>query len=91
VEYVGKESFTYCQTLASLTFAENSQLESIGANAFRSTIFTSVEIPNSVSLGITHALQNNNTLPTVTIPCSGEPLAIGPAAFDNMPTENAEF
>ncbi len=50
VTSIGYDAFSYCTSLESVTFAEGSQLESIGSSAFsRCTSLKSIEIPQSVT------------------------------------------
>ena len=53
VTSIGRFAFRCCNSLATVTFAEGSQLKSIGAQAFSGTtpahpIFTEIQIPDSV-------------------------------------------
>ena len=49
VKYIGTEAFRGCENLKTVTFAENSQLISIGADAFLDCInLAPIEYPNSV-------------------------------------------
>lgn len=53
VTSIGRFAFRCCKSLATVTFAEGSQLKSIGAQAFSGTtpahpIFTEIQIPDSV-------------------------------------------
>lgn len=58
VTSIGNGAFSYCRFLATVTFAEGSQLKSIGVSAFSGTtsahpIFTEIQIPDSVeSIGV---------------------------------------
>ena len=50
VTEIGESAFEGCHSLTNVIFGENSQLTSIGGNAFRyCTSLTSIEIPNSVT------------------------------------------
>ena len=46
---IGSRAFARCWRVASVTFGENSKLTSIGESAFLLCVFTSIEIPASVT------------------------------------------
>ena len=70
VTSIGDNAFYECSALESVTFADNSQLASIGASAFRSTKLKSIVIPEGVTTIGEKAFMDCNSLQTVTIPAS---------------------
>ena len=71
VTSIGSDAFASCYTLTTVTFAEDSQLASIGDYAFNyCTDLTSIEIPASVtSIGM-NAFNGCTGLTSITIPAS---------------------
>lgn len=49
VTNIGSSAFRKCNSLTSVTFGENSQLTTIGSNAFYGTYISSISIPDSVT------------------------------------------
>lgn len=75
VTSIGRLAFRCCKFLATVTFAEGSQLKSIGGNAFSGTdpahpIFKEIQIPDSVETIGTNAFQNCQDLESITLPAS---------------------
>ena len=75
VTSIGRLAFRCCKSLATVTFAEGSQLKSIGGNAFSGTdpahpIFKEIQIPDSVETIGTNAFQNCQYLESITLPAS---------------------
>lgn len=72
---IGDSAFIYCDALTTVTFAENSQLKSIGRAAFYGTEhvyprFKEIKIPDSVETIGTNAFQNCQDLESITLPAS---------------------
>ena len=81
VTSIGVWAFSRCTNLESVTFAEGSQLESIGEDAFNSTVLSSIEIPASVtSIGMC-AFQYCYRLGAVTFAEDSQLESIGDEAF----------
>ena len=78
VTSIGVDAFSECHALGSVTFAEDSQLESIGESAFSFTAMTSIEIPASVTSIGNYAFYSTN-LTSIEIPASVT--SIGANAF----------
>lgn len=75
VTSIGRFAFRCCKFLATVTFAEGSQLKSIGVSAFSGTtpahpIFTEIQIPASVETIGTNAFYNCQDLESITLPAS---------------------
>ena len=75
VTSIGRFAFRCCKFLATVTFAEGSQLKSIGVSAFSGTtpahpIFTEIQIPGSVETIGTNAFHNCQDLESITLPAS---------------------
>lgn len=75
VRSIGSHAFIYCNALTTVTFAEGSQLKSIGVSAFSGTtpahpIFTEIQIPDSVETIGTNAFHNCQDLESITLPAS---------------------
>lgn len=75
VTSIGRLAFRCCKFLATVTFAEGSQLKSIGGNAFSGTDpahprFKEIQIPDSVETIGTNAFQNCQDLESITLPAS---------------------
>lgn len=75
VTSIGRFAFRCCKFLAKVTFAEGSQLKSIGVSAFSGTNpahprFKEIQIPNSVETISTNAFQNCQDLESITLPAS---------------------
>lgn len=75
VTSIGRFAFRCCKFLATVTFAEGSQLKSIGVSAFSGTtpahpIFTEIQIPDSVETIGTNAFYNCQDLESITLPAS---------------------
>lgn len=75
VTSIGRFAFRCCKFLATVTFAEGSQLKSIGVSAFSGTtpahpIFTEIQIPDSVETIGTNAFHNCQDLESITLPAS---------------------
>ena len=75
-------AFRNCTSLTSVTFAEKSQLESIGDRAFSSCAsLTSINIPSSVTSIGEYAFSSCSSLTSIIIPSSVA--SIGPGAFSS--------
>lgn len=75
VTSIGRFAFRCCKFLATVTFAEGSQLKSIGVSAFSGTepahpIFKEIQIPDSVETISTNAFHNCQDLESITLPSS---------------------
>lgn len=75
VTSIGDFAFRCCKFLATVTFAEGSQLKSIGGSAFYGTepahpIFKEIKIPDSVETIGTNAFYNCQDLESITLPAS---------------------
>lgn len=75
VTSIGRFAFRCCKFLATVTFAEGSQLKSIGVSAFSGTTsahprFTEIQIPDSVETISTNAFHNCQDLESITLPAS---------------------
>ena len=75
VTSIGRFAFRCCKFLATVTFAEGSQLKSIGVSAFSGTDsahprFTEIQIPYSVETISTNAFHNCQDLESITLPAS---------------------
>lgn len=86
VTSIGGFAFRCCKFLATVTFAEGSQLKSIGRHAFSGTIsahprFKEIQIPDSVERIGTNAFHNCQDLESITLPASLE--AIESRAFSS--------
>lgn len=77
VTSIGRFAFRCCNSLATVTFAEGSQLKSIGVSAFSGTDpahprFKEIQIPDSVETIGTNAFHNCQDLESITLPASLE-------------------
>ena len=77
VTSIGRFAFRCCNSLATVTFAEGSQLKSIGVSAFSGTDpahprFKEIQIPVSVETIGTNAFHNCQDLESITLPASLE-------------------
>lgn len=75
VTSIGGFAFRCCKFLATVTFAEDSQLKSIGGSAFSGTDpahprFKEIQIPDSVETIGTNAFHNCQDLESITLPAS---------------------
>lgn len=75
VTSIGRFAFRCCKFLATVTFAEGSQLKSIGGSAFYGTEhahprFKEIKIPDSVETIGTNAFHNCQDLESITLPAS---------------------
>lgn len=82
VTSIGRFAFRCCKFLATVTFAEGSQLKSIGVSAFSGTtpahpIFTEIQIPDSVETIGTNAFHNCQDLESITLPASLKTIEVG--------------
>ena len=88
VTSIGNYAFNYCTKLGSVTFAENSQLATIGAYAFAGNSsnymqFTSIEIPSSVTSIGNYAFNYCTKLDNITFEENSQLTSIGQYAFQN--------
>lgn len=80
VTSIGSWAFSWCSSLQSIIFEGDSQLQSIGYNAFYECIsLTSITIPSSVTSIGSGAFYNCDSLMSITIPSSVT--SIGSYAF----------
>lgn len=75
VTSIGRFAFRCCKFLATVTFAEGSQLKSIGVSAFSGTTsahprFKEIQIPDSVETISTNAFYCCQDLESITLPAS---------------------
>ena len=81
VKTIGRDAFSNCTNLENLTFDENSQLESIGQNAFwRNTSLTSISLPSSLQT-IGEGAFLNSALESISFGTDSELKSIGKSAF----------
>ena len=81
VTSIGNGAFSYCRFLATVTFAEGSQLKSIGASAFFGSeyehpIFTEIKIPDSVETIGSRAFYWCRNLRKITLPSALKTLSL---------------
>lgn len=81
VTSIGNGAFSYCRFLATVTFAEGSQLKSIGASAFFGSeyehpIFTEIKIPDSVETIGSRAFYWCRNLKKITLPSALKTLSL---------------
>ena len=81
VTSIGNGAFSYCRFLATVTFAEGSQLKSIGASAFFGSeyehpIFTEIKIPDSVETIGSRAFYWCRSLKKITLPSALKTLSL---------------
>lgn len=86
VTSIGRFAFRCCKFLATVTFAEGSQLKSIGVSAFSGTtpahpIFTEIQIPDSVETISTNAFHNCQDLESITLPASLKTIESGAFSY----------
>ncbi len=82
VTNIGSFAFSDCSDLKTVTFGANSQLESIGSNAFNNCdALTSIEIPSSVTSIGEAAFYDCDALKTVTFEEDSQLESIGSSAF----------
>ncbi len=80
---IANNAFSDCDKLISITFAEGSQLTSIGYNAFDScSSLTSITIPNSVTSIGRAAFQDCTALTSVSFETDSQLTTIGAFAFN---------
>lgn len=82
VTSIGRFAFRCCKFLATVTFAEGSQLKSIGVSAFSGTDsahprFKEIQIPYSVETISTNAFHNCQDLESITLPASLKTIEVG--------------
>ena len=80
VTSIGNGAFSYCRFLATVTFAEGSQLKSIGASAFFGSeyehpIFTEIKIPDSVETIGNAAFRYCQNLERIALPSALQTLS----------------
>ena len=94
VTSIGRLAFRCCKSLATVTFAEGSQLKSIGALAFSGTdqahpIFKEIQIPDSVETISTNAFYCCQDLESITLPASLKTIEI--SVFDGCSSLETVF
>lgn len=94
VTSIGRLAFRCCKFLATVTFAEGSQLKSIGALAFSGTdqahpIFKEIQIPDSVETIGTNAFYCCQDLESITLPASLKTIEI--SVFDGCSSLETVF
>ena len=94
VRSIGDSAFIYCDALTTVTFAENSQLKSIGVSAFSGTNqahprFKEIQIPDSVETIGTNAFHNCQDLESITLPASLKTIDI--SVFDDCSSLETVF
>ena len=82
VTSIGPFAFRCCKFLATVTFAEDSHLKSIGDSAFSGTNpahprFKEIQIPDSVERIGTNAFHNCQDLESITLPASLKTIEVG--------------
>lgn len=82
VRSIGSHAFIYCNALTTVTFAEGSQLKSIGSNAFWGSEhlypkFKEIKIPDSVETIGNGAFRHCQNLERITIPSALQTLSNG--------------
>lgn len=82
VRSIGSHAFIYCDALTTVTFAENSQLKSIGSNAFWGSEhlyprFKEIKIPDSVETIGNGAFRHCQNLERITLPSALQTLSNG--------------
>lgn len=82
VRSIGSHAFIYCNALTTVTFAENSQLKSIGSNAFWGSEhlyprFKEIKIPDSVETIGNGAFRHCQNLERITLPSALQTLSNG--------------
>lgn len=80
ISKIGKYAFENCN-LGDLTFAENSNLKSIGENSFYGNKLQSLELPEGLKTLDSSAFSNIQTLKSIVLPKSLE--SIGTHCFNN--------
>ena len=84
VTSIGNNAFYYCDKFTSLTFEDNSQLETIGNNAFGSCNFTGeLVIPNSVTSIGNDAFGNCNNFTSLSFEDNSQLETIGNSVFSS--------
>lgn len=94
VTSIGRLAFRCCKSLATVTFAEGSQLKSIGALAFSGTDqahprFKEIQIPDSVETISTNAFYCCQDLESITLPASLKTIEI--SVFDGCSSLETVF
>ena len=82
VRSIGSHAFIYCDALTTVTFAEGSQLKSIGSNAFWGSEhlyprFKEIKIPDSVETIGNGAFRHCQNLERITLPSALQTLSNG--------------
>ena len=83
VTTIGRKAFAGCSNLATLNFADGSQLETIEKQAFEGTQITAVTIPAKVRTIDTWAFYNCRQLSSLTFAEGSELKTIGGSAFNS--------
>ena len=83
VTSIGNSAFSDCESLETVTFGENSNLETIDVCAFSACPLTSITIPSSVTSIGDHAFDSCESLETVTFEAGSNLETIGDYSFYN--------
>lgn len=81
VTYIGSRAFSGCVDLTSVTFENNSQVETINSTMFSASGITSIEIPSSVKTLASGAFANSKSLEFITFEAGSRLETIGGTAF----------
>ncbi|MGN1194125.1 MAG: leucine-rich repeat domain-containing protein, partial [Acutalibacteraceae bacterium] len=87
VTQIADNTFSYCDSLSAVVFEENSQLETIGKNAFYDCSITSLTVPASVR-EIGDSAFGSNAITSLTFAENGSLETIGASAFSSNALEN---
>lgn len=86
VKEIKRSAFSGCKSLTSVTFAEGSQLQSIGKEAFNKTAIRQLTLPAGFTTLGTEAFKDIETLDSVTFPASMTDYGFGKNMWGNMST-----
>lgn len=82
IKEIGPYAFNDCSSMTKINFAKNSNLETIGNNAFDGAGLKSIELPESLTTIEKAAFKNNRVMKEITIP--ENVVYIGEEAFGSM-------